>query len=62
MITLRWMIRTKMIEKTRSDELRAKADVVTRTWKMEVGGHQTMGRSKLRWIDVIQKDTKEAGV
>ena len=29
---------------------------------MEVGGHRKIGRSKLRWSDVIEKDMKEKGV
>ena len=30
-----------------------------RTWKIDVGGHQQIGRPKLRWSDVIRKDMKE---
>ena len=37
-------------------------DVVMRTWKMEVDGHQKIGRLKLRWSDVIRKDMKEKQV
>ena len=57
----------KGIEKIRTEEIRARAghvarkteeDVVTRTWKMEVGGHQKIGRTKPRWIDVIRKYMK----
>ena len=29
---------------------------------MEEGGHRKIGRPKLRWSDVIRKDTKEKGV
>ena len=31
-------------------------------WKMEVGGHQKIGRPKLRWSHVIRIDKKEKGV
>ena len=34
-------------------------DVVMRTWKMEVGGHQKIGRPKLKWSDVIRKHMKQ---
>ena len=37
-------------------------DVVMRTWKMEVGGHRKIERSKMRWMDVIRKDMKEKQV
>ena len=30
-----------------------------RTCKMEVGGHRKIGRPKLRWSDVIRKDTRK---
>ena len=43
-------------------ERNAEENVVMRTWKMEVGGHRKIGRPKLRWSDVIRKDTKEKGV
>ena len=33
-------------------------DVVTRTWKMEVGGNRTIGRQKLRWSDFYKKLVK----
>ena len=36
--------------------------IVMRTWNMEVGGHRKIGRPKLRWSDVIRKDTKEKQV
>ena len=36
-------------------------DVAMRTWKMEVRGHRHIGRPKLKWRDVIRKDTKEKG-
>ncbi len=29
---------------------------------IDVGGHQKIGRPKLRWSDVIRKDMKEKGV
>ena len=29
---------------------------------MEVSGHRKIGRPKLRWRDVTQKDTKERGI
>ena len=37
-------------------------DVVMRTWKIEVNGHQKIGRPKLKRRDVIIKDTKKTGV
>ncbi len=40
----------------------AEKDVVTRTWKMEVGGHRQIGIPNLRWSDVIREDRKEKGV
>ena len=43
-------------------ERKTEEDVVTRTWKMEVGVHRKIGRPKLRWSDVIRKDTKEKQV
>ena len=33
-----------------------------RTWDIEVGGHRKIGRLKLRWSDVIRKDTMEKQV
>ena len=43
-------------------ERKTEEDVVTRTWKMEVGVHREIGRPKLRWSDVIRKDMKEKQV
>ena len=43
-------------------ERKTEEDVVMRTWKMEGGGRRTIGRAKLRWSDVIGKDTKEKAV
>ena len=37
-------------------------DVVIRTWEVEAGGHRNIGRTKLRWRDVIRKDMKEKQV
>ena len=43
-------------------EKKTEEDVIIRTWKMEVGGHQNIGRPKLRWSHVKIKDMKEKGV
>ena len=39
-----------------------KEDVVMRTWKMEMGELRKLGRSKLRWSDVIRKPMREKQV
>ena len=58
----------KISEKIREAKLSAHVDRKTeedigiRTCKMEVSGHQKIGRPKLRWSDVIQQDIKEKGV
>ena len=46
----------------RNVERKIEEDVVMRTRKMEVGGHQKIGKPKLRWRDVIQNRIKETGV
>ena len=50
---LRWLPRV---------ERNTEEDVVTRTWKTEVGGHRKIGRPKLRWSDVTRKYMKEKQV
>ena len=43
-------------------EENAEYDVVMRTWTMGVDEHRKIGRPKLRWSDVIRKETKEKNV
>ena len=43
-------------------ERKTDKDGVKRTWEMEASGHRKIERSKLRWRDVTQKDTKERAV
>ena len=43
-------------------ERKPEEDVVMRTWKMAVGGHQKIGRPKLRWSDGIRKYMKDKEV
>ena len=63
---LRCMMGKKRIEKTRNEQIKARADVANISEKERVGwlGHveTKAGRPKLRRSDVIQKITKETGV
>ena len=43
-------------------ERKTKADLVTRAWKIEVGGHRNIGRLKLRWSVVMRTYMKEKRV
>ena len=45
-----------------SAHLNTEDDIVMRTYKKEVSAHLNIRNSKLRWSDVIRKDTEENGV
>ena len=55
-------IREQRLRRLDDVERKTEDDVVMTTCKMAVGGHRKIGRPKLRWSDVIRKDTKDKQV